>query len=113
MPQTLAAQIARELITQFGATSAVQRIAEQAGRFLELAEAAREEVARDGVTLRVKSGRFRHPAVEIERTMRLAYLQVVRQLEAPRRSKVGKPPMGEALSDATAERARRFFTRTA
>jgi hypothetical protein len=109
-------RVERELVAQFGSTPQVQRIAEQAARFLELADQARAQVAEEGLVIDTAKGRFRHPALEIERTMRLAYLAAVRLLESPRRGKVGHPAMGEALvrgrGGASAGPASRFFRET-
>jgi hypothetical protein len=106
-------RVEAELVGQFGTTPQVRRVAAQAARFLEVAEQARDLVATEGLVLDTKQGRFRHPALEIERTMRLAYLAAVRLLESPRRGKVGHPAMGEALprgrGGASAGPASRFF----
>ena len=104
-------RVEQELIAQFGATPQVTRVAAQAARFLDVAEQARELVAREGIVLVVKNGVFRHPALEVERTMRLAYLAAVRLLESPRRATPGRPPMGERLPSGgvAADSKSRFF----
>jgi hypothetical protein len=105
-------RVRRELVAQFGSAPQVKRIAEQAARFLELADQARAVVAREGLVIETAKGTFRHPAIEVERTMRVSYLQAVRLLESPRRGKVGRPPMGEGLPGtrgAAVGVASRFF----
>jgi hypothetical protein len=107
----LGREVVRELVRRFGTAPEVKRIAQQAGRFLEVAEQARALVAADGLVVVTDKGTFRHPAVEVERSMRAGYLQAIRILESPRRSKVGKPPMGEALTGVPGPRRGRVVSR--
>jgi hypothetical protein len=104
-------EVVRELVRRFGTSPETKRIAQQAGRLLKVAEQARALVATDGLVVRTDKGTFRHPAVEVERSMRASYLTAVRILESPRRGKVGKPPMGEALTAGDEDKPGRVVSR--
>ena len=95
--ESSSSDVARELITRFGASPEVKRIAEQCVRFLEMAEQARAQVVSDGAVVVTKKGIFVHPMVETERRMRSSFLTAVRLLETPRRSREGRPTNTEAL----------------
>ena len=100
-PVALGEEVVRELVARFGAAPEVKRIAEQAGRLLELAEQARVQVEADGLVVVTAKGTFAHPMVDTERRMRTGFLVAIRLLETPRRAREGRPTNSERLVAAS------------
>ena len=108
-------RVVHELVGEFGWRPQVQRLAQQAARFLELAEQVRAIVEAEGVVLQLATGPVPHPACEAEREMRLAYLAALHRLESPRRASLDPPVMAEALTPRRGgprDPAARFFPLT-
>jgi hypothetical protein len=107
VPVAEADQVRRELLRVHGVTPETSRLAETAAAFWAQAAAAHALVEQQGLLLTTPHGVFTNPAVTIERSARLGFLTAVRALrQGPKRLKVGRPMMGEALG------AHRFFPQT-
>ena len=111
MLRSEADQVRAELLAEHGDSPEIRRVVDQAVCFLLRAEEAHAAlVAHGGLTITVKAGTFVHPLVSVERTARLGFLTAIRALrQKPKRTKLGRPGVGEVILEAQQRAGARFF----